>query len=172
MEYVTIIVRAVFIYFIVLFAIRLCKKREWLNIVVVFMIAQLGVVFLIYVEKPLLLFLLPTLTLLLIHILYIWLIKKEEEMIERIQKSHSQQEVFQKIIEKERTSSSERATLPAVLIIDGKIQFQTLQVLKKTEFWLRKQLKQLGYRNIKAISYCSFKDGGTFYIEETSQDYS
>ncbi|GAE30415.1 YetF domain-containing protein [Halalkalibacter hemicellulosilyticus] len=172
MDYLTIIVRAVFIYFIVLFAIRLCQKREWLNIVVVFMIAQLGVVFLIYVEKPLLLFLLPTLTLLLIHLLYMWLVKKEEEMVERFQDNGEKQQLLQQMIENSHSMNEDVRRRTVILIIDGQIQFQSLQDLKKTEFWLRKQLKQLGYRSVKAISYCSLKDEGTFYIEESSQDYS
>ncbi|MFA9458842.1 YetF domain-containing protein [Halalkalibacter sp. AB-rgal2] len=172
MDYLTIIVRAVFIYFIVLFAIRLCQKREWLNIVVVFMIAQLGVVFLIYVEKPLLLFLLPTLTLLLIHLLYMWLVKKEEEMVERFQDNGEKQQLLQQMIESSHSMKEDVRRRTVVLIIDGQIQFQSLQDLKKTEFWLRKQLKQLGFRSVKDISYCSLKDEGTFYIEESSQDYS
>ncbi|MBM7660689.1 uncharacterized membrane protein YcaP (DUF421 family) [Bacillus mesophilus] len=57
-----------------------------------------------------------------------------------------------------------RSTLHLPLIIDGSVQENHLKILDKTNFWLRQQLRDLGYRNIKEISYCSY-DNGVFYID-------
>jgi uncharacterized membrane protein YcaP (DUF421 family) len=57
-----------------------------------------------------------------------------------------------------------RSTLHLPLIVDGTIQEHHLKILDKTNLWLRQQLRELGYRNIKDISFCSF-DNGTFYID-------
>jgi uncharacterized membrane protein YcaP (DUF421 family) len=60
--------------------------------------------------------------------------------------------------------NKKRSTLHLPLIVDGAIQEHHLKILDKTNFWLRQQLRELGYRNIKDISFCSF-DNGTFYID-------
>ncbi|WP_335869236.1 DUF421 domain-containing protein [Bacillus sp. 2205SS5-2] len=65
--------------------------------------------------------------------------------------------VFQKKEEDEKS-----ITLP--LILDGIIQESHLATIERTSFWLRKELKERGFTNIKAISFCSFQ-GGEFYIE-------
>jgi uncharacterized membrane protein YcaP (DUF421 family) len=53
-------------------------------------------------------------------------------------------------------------TLP--LIIDGKVQTDHLNHVNKTELWLRRNLKQRGYPDVKKISFCSFQNG-EFYID-------
>lgn len=53
-------------------------------------------------------------------------------------------------------------TIP--LIIDGEIQESNLSRVNKTNFWLRQELRNQGYRDYKKISFCSF-DNGRFYID-------
>jgi uncharacterized membrane protein YcaP (DUF421 family) len=53
-------------------------------------------------------------------------------------------------------------TIP--LILDGEIQENNLSRVNKTNFWLRQELRNQGYRDYKIISFCSF-DNGKFYID-------
>ncbi|KLV22349.1 DUF421 domain-containing protein [Niallia circulans] len=64
------------------------------------------------------------------------------------------------VFEKEENKSS--ITIP--LIMDGIIQESNLERIGKTNLWLRQQLKDKGYVNIKNISFCSYQDG-EFYID-------
>ncbi|HWJ77000.1 MAG TPA: DUF421 domain-containing protein [Niallia sp.] len=64
------------------------------------------------------------------------------------------------VFEKEKNASS--ITLP--LIMDGVIQESNLERIGKTNLWLRQNLKEKGYPNIKEISFCSYQDG-EFYID-------
>jgi uncharacterized membrane protein YcaP (DUF421 family) len=51
-------------------------------------------------------------------------------------------------------------TIP--LIIDGAIEEENLQRINKTNFWLRQELKKLGYRDVRKISFCSYENGKFF----------
>lgn len=51
-------------------------------------------------------------------------------------------------------------TIP--LIIDGSIEEENLRRINKTNFWLRQELKKLGYRDVKKISFCSYENGKFF----------
>ncbi|KAB7667305.1 DUF421 domain-containing protein [Bacillus sp. B1-b2] len=64
------------------------------------------------------------------------------------------------VFEKEKGSSS--ITIP--LIMDGIVQESNLVTIGKTNLWLRQNLKERGYENIKDISFCSYQDGD-FYID-------
>ncbi|MDZ5470847.1 DUF421 domain-containing protein (plasmid) [Bacillus sp. 31A1R] len=64
------------------------------------------------------------------------------------------------IIEKEDQKSG--ITIP--LIIDGEIQEENLAWINKNNLWLRQQLRDLGYKEIKDISFCSYQDG-KFFID-------
>ncbi|HET7658083.1 MAG TPA: DUF421 domain-containing protein [Bacillales bacterium] len=55
--------------------------------------------------------------------------------------------------------------IPHPLILDGQIQGQHLERINQTEFWLRQQLRQLGFKDIKDISYCEWQPDGTFFID-------
>lgn len=68
------------------------------------------------------------------------------------------------VFEKEKDKSS--ITIP--LIMDGIIQESNLATIGKTNLWLRQQLKEKGYTNIKKISFCSYQDG-EFYIDLIDQ---
>jgi uncharacterized membrane protein YcaP (DUF421 family) len=51
-------------------------------------------------------------------------------------------------------------TIP--LIIDGTIEEENLLRINKTNFWLRQELKKLGYRDVRKISFCSYENGKFF----------
>ncbi|ADU29761.1 DUF421 domain-containing protein [Evansella cellulosilytica] len=55
--------------------------------------------------------------------------------------------------------------LPLPLILDGKIKHDHLKQLGKNQFWLRQQLKNLGFKDIKKISFCSLKEDDSFYVD-------
>jgi len=57
-------------------------------------------------------------------------------------------------------------TLP--LIMDGEIIEENLQKINQTNFWLRQQLRQKGYNNLKEISFCSYQDG-EFFIDKKDE---
>jgi uncharacterized membrane protein YcaP (DUF421 family) len=66
------------------------------------------------------------------------------------------------VFEKEKGEGEGDLTLP--LIIDGKVQSDHLSNINKTELWLRQNLKERGYLDVKKISFCSFQNG-QFYID-------
>lgn len=57
-------------------------------------------------------------------------------------------------------------TLP--LIMDGVIQDEHLQSMNKTNLWLRQKLRELGYKDVKKISYCTYQNG-QFFIDITDE---
>lgn len=71
------------------------------------------------------------------------------------------------VITKDKQKEKRDASLimPLPLILDGKIQEENLQKINKTPLWLRQQLRKLGYRDIKQISYCSFDEYNTFFVD-------
>ncbi|HET7628344.1 MAG TPA: DUF421 domain-containing protein [Bacillales bacterium] len=62
-------------------------------------------------------------------------------------------------------SPEQDVDLPMPLILDGEVQEQNLQRLRKTPLWLRQQLRDLGYKDVKAISYCSMQRDGSLFID-------
>lgn len=59
--------------------------------------------------------------------------------------------------------------IPLPLILDGKVQNQSLDRIQQTPLWLRQQLRALGYKDIKKISYCEMNPDGTFYVDEKDE---
>lgn len=59
--------------------------------------------------------------------------------------------------------------IPLPLILDGKVQTQSLGRINQTPLWLRQQMRMLGYKDIKQISYCEMKPDGTFYVDEKDE---
>lgn len=51
-------------------------------------------------------------------------------------------------------------TLP--LIVDGELQQKHLQMIDQSEAWLYEKLRGLGYNDVEAISYCTFRNGEFF----------
>lgn len=64
----------------------------------------------------------------------------------------------------EKHSNNKEGGLAIPLILDGYIQEENLRKISKTNFWLRQQLREKGYKDIKKISYCSYYNG-EFYID-------
>lgn len=59
--------------------------------------------------------------------------------------------------------------IPLPLILDGKVQNQSLERIKQTPLWLRQQMRALGFKDIKNISYCEINPDGTFYVDEKDE---
>jgi uncharacterized membrane protein YcaP (DUF421 family) len=68
------------------------------------------------------------------------------------------------VIEKMNNSNGEpkEGDITIPLIIDGAVEEENLQRINKTNFWLRQELKKLGYRDIRQISFCSYENGKFF----------
>jgi uncharacterized membrane protein YcaP (DUF421 family) len=68
------------------------------------------------------------------------------------------------VIEKQMSSNGDPKdgdiTIP--VIIDGAIEEDNLKRINKTNLWLRQELKKLGYKDIKKISFCSYENGKFF----------
>lgn len=61
--------------------------------------------------------------------------------------------------------SSEKGHFPLPLILDGKIQEENVYTIEKTPLWLRQELRKVGFRDIKNISYCILDNNGTFFVD-------
>ncbi|MFK3938525.1 YetF domain-containing protein [Alkalihalobacillus sp. NPDC078783] len=55
--------------------------------------------------------------------------------------------------------------VPMPVIMDGQIQHAQLKQIDQNEFWLRKQIRDHGFKDIKRISYCSVRGDQLFYID-------
>ncbi|MCT2537990.1 DUF421 domain-containing protein [Aquibacillus koreensis] len=51
------------------------------------------------------------------------------------------------------------------LILDGKIQKESLIKINQSELWLEEELKKRGYMSIKSISFCSLDSNEQWYID-------
>ena len=67
--------------------------------------------------------------------------------------------------EKQYPNYAEKVHLPLPLVLDGKVQEDHLERIGKTPLWLRQELRKLGYKDLKKISYCSLKDNQTFFVD-------
>ncbi|MRG88251.1 DUF421 domain-containing protein [Salinibacillus xinjiangensis] len=54
------------------------------------------------------------------------------------------------------------------LIADGKVQYQVLKRMGKSEEWLEGQLRHMGYEDTKSISYCSMNKDGSLHVDESN----
>jgi uncharacterized membrane protein YcaP (DUF421 family) len=216
-EYMTIVARTLFLYFLILIIFRLMGKREigelsHLDLVVFIMIGEMAVVSIENTEDPLLYSVFPMIILMLLQIslAYISLKNKrvrdlldgkpsviisngqiDEEAMRKqrynfddllmhlrdkniknvsdvefaILETSGKLSVFEKKDQQEKqkeTSNSYGSIYP--LILDGEVQEQNLAMLNKTNFWLRQQLRNFGYKDLKKISFCSYENG-TFFID-------
>ena len=51
------------------------------------------------------------------------------------------------------------------LVMDGDIQRDSLEKIKKSEAWLRAKLKQKGYPDVKQVSFCSIDQSGNWFVD-------
>jgi uncharacterized membrane protein YcaP (DUF421 family) len=216
-EYLVIVMRTLFLYFLILIIFRLMGKREIgelsiLDLVVSIMIAEMAVVAIENTNDPLVHTIIPMVLLMFIQIALAFLSLKSQsirEMIDgkptviinngkidenamRKQRYNFDDLLLQlrekniknvadvefailetsgklSVFEKPKAESKKKPpTLNLPLIKDGVIQEEHLAIINKTNLWLRQQLRERGYRDIKKISYCSY-DNGTFYIDEKDE---
>ncbi|OZM57832.1 hypothetical protein CIB95_05590 [Lottiidibacillus patelloidae] len=76
------------------------------------------------------------------------------------------------VIEKNKGNNKQRKNvlypqlrLPLAIILDGKVQEDHLGKINKSEFWLRQELRKLGFKEIKKISFCTIDENGTFFVD-------
>ncbi|WP_227937825.1 DUF421 domain-containing protein [Alkalihalobacillus deserti] len=212
MDYMTIMLRTIFIYFIILFVLRFMGKREIgqlsvLDFVVSIMIAELAVVSIENIDVPMMYSIIPIVILSTIQIALALISLKNNHLRKLIDGKPSVLINEGKIDEKEmrrqrynfddllvqlrqnkisKISDVEFAILepsgklsviekqegeyqqpmmPLPLILDGKVQDEHLSQINQTPLWLRQQMRKLGYRDIKKISYCALKDRDTFFVD-------
>lgn len=94
-------------------------------------------------------------------------IKKLSDVEFAILEPNGKLSVFEK---KEEGQAGDRdLKMPLPLILDGKVQNQELERIHKTPLWLRQELRKLGYKDVKKISYCALQNDGSFYIDEKDE---
>jgi uncharacterized membrane protein YcaP (DUF421 family) len=55
------------------------------------------------------------------------------------------------------------------LILDGKVLEDNLEKMDKTPLWLRQKLKEVGFKDVKAISFCTLNKDGSLYIDQKNE---
>ncbi|WP_019909072.1 DUF421 domain-containing protein [Paenibacillus sp. HW567] len=55
--------------------------------------------------------------------------------------------------------------LPIPLIMDGKVQDENLEMIGKTRFWLRTQIRQKGVSDFRDVFLCSIDHNGKIYVD-------
>ncbi|RXI99926.1 DUF421 domain-containing protein [Anaerobacillus alkaliphilus] len=218
MDYSTIILRTVLIYFIILLILRFMGKREIgqlsvLDFVVSIMIAELAVISIENIKVPMMNTIVPILVLSIIQITLAWVSLKSENLRKMIdgkpsvlisrgkideEEMRKQRYNFDDLLvqlrqsnirsvsdvefailepsgklsviektaqEKEDPDYASKVNLPLPLILDGKVKDEHLEEIGKTSLWLRQELRKLGYKDLKKISYCSLNDNQTFFVD-------
>ncbi|MCA1063536.1 DUF421 domain-containing protein [Rossellomorea sp. AcN35-11] len=213
-ESLIIIIRTLFLYFLIIFIFRIMGKREIgelsiLDLVVFIMIAEMAVLAIEQPEDPIIHTILPMGVIVVIQIIFAWFslrsksfrelldgkpsviihngkiddkaMKKQRYNYDDLLLQLREKDIFNvadvefailepsgklSVLEKDKEEISQSLTLP--LILDGQVQTTHLDMIGKTAFWLRKELRERGFHNIKEIGFCSFQNG-QFYIDEKDQ---
>ncbi len=69
------------------------------------------------------------------------------------------------VIEKAKEPQQKGPNMPLPLILDGKVQEEHLTKINKTPLWLRQEMRKIGYRDIKKISYCAIREDQSFFVD-------
>ncbi|MCD7032952.1 DUF421 domain-containing protein [Metabacillus sp. GX 13764] len=207
--YLSIILRTVLLYFLIIVIFRLMGKREIgelsvLDLVVFIMIAEMAVTAIENTGEPVMHTVLPMLLLLGIQISLALISLKSQKVRHWIdgkptiiinhgkvddkamkQQRYNFDDLLMQLREKDinkisdveyailepsgklsviKKSKTKREDLQLPFIVDGIIQHENLKNLNKTEFWLRKQLKKHGHKNLRDISLCTYGNG-VFYVD-------
>ncbi|MGM0853275.1 MAG: DUF421 domain-containing protein [Bacillota bacterium] len=211
-EYFLIIIRTLFLYFLIIFIFRIMGKREIgelsiLDLVVFIMIAEMAVMAIEQPKDPIIHTLLPMGVIVMIQIVFAWfslrskpfrelldgkpsviihngiiddkVMKKQRYNYDDLLLQLREKDIFNladvefailepsgklSVLKKDdEEQASQSLTLP--LILDGQVQTTHLDMIGKTVFWLRKEMRDRGFKNIQEISFCSFQNG-QFYIDE------
>ncbi|WP_078552663.1 DUF421 domain-containing protein [Bacillus alkalicellulosilyticus] len=210
MDYGTIVLRTIFIYFIILFVLRFMGKREIgqlsvLDFVVSIMIAELAVVSIENIRVPMLNTIVPIVVLSIIQIIFAFISLKSERLRKLVDGKPSvlinQGKIDEGEMRKQRynfddlmiqlrqnkvsklsdvefailepsgklsvieKNDDENTVLPLPLILDGKVKEDHLKEIGQTSLWLRQELRKLGYRDVKKISYCAYQGDNTFFVD-------
>jgi uncharacterized membrane protein YcaP (DUF421 family) len=211
-EYLTIIIRTIYFYVLILIIFRLMGKREIgelsiLDLVVFIMIGELAIVAIDDTKKSIIHSTVPMIILMLIQISLASLSLKSKRFRDLvdgkptiiINRGKIDEEAMRKqrynfddlltqlrekdirsiadvefailessgslsVIEKLSNSNGkpQEGDITIPLIIDGNIEEENLTRINKTNLWLRQELKKLGYRDVRKISFCSFENGKFF----------
>lgn len=211
-QYISIILRTIFFYLLILAIFRLMGKREIgelsiLDLVVFIMIGEMAIVAIDNPDRKLLLTVIPMILLMIIQIAMATLSLKskrfrdivdgkptiiinrgkiDEEAMRKqrynfddlltqlrekdirsigdvefaILESSGSLSVIEKLNNSDGKPQEGDITIP--LIIDGNIEEENLKRINKTNLWLRQELKKMGYRDVRKISFCSFENGKFF----------
>jgi uncharacterized membrane protein YcaP (DUF421 family) len=75
------------------------------------------------------------------------------------------------VIRKDEENDQDLPTIQTILplILDGKIIEDNLEKLDKTPLWLRQQLKTVGFKDVKKISFCTLNKDGSLYIDQKNE---
>ncbi|GGC92693.1 UPF0702 transmembrane protein YrbG [Thalassobacillus devorans] len=73
------------------------------------------------------------------------------------------------VLQKDENSSDHSTGYSAILIADGKFQFDSLKRVKKNKSWLLNELKKRGYESEESISICSIDEQGELFIDEKNE---
>ncbi len=154
MEYFMIALRTIFISIIMFAILRKKGKRDvrslpLFDVIVFIMIAEIAVNG-ILTDEPLLV---PLISIGILLIVQFWFTRFYKKF-DRVPSVFKQKN--------ERVPEHQH---PIPLIIDGKIQEEQLKRINQTPLWIRQQMRKLGYRDIKSISYCALKSPYTFFVE-------
>ncbi|KAA9007731.1 DUF421 domain-containing protein [Paenibacillus spiritus] len=57
--------------------------------------------------------------------------------------------------------------LPIPLIMDGKVEDDNLELIGKTRFWLRRQIRQKGAQDFRDVFLCSIDHKGHLYVDHS-----
>ncbi|WP_368505480.1 DUF421 domain-containing protein [Alkalihalophilus sp. As8PL] len=213
MDFVTIILRTVLVYVIILLVLRLMGKREIgqlsvLDFVVSIMIAELAVISIDNFQAPMIHSLIPIFVLSIIQITFAVISLKSEKLRDlldgepsvlikegKIDEHEMRKQRYNfddllvqlrqnkigklsdvefailepsgklSVIEKSKDADKKGSNLPLPLILDGKVQEEHLKKIDKTPLWLRQEMRKIGYRDIKKISYCALRDDQSFFVD-------
>ncbi|MDV2685911.1 DUF421 domain-containing protein [Alkalihalophilus lindianensis] len=213
MDFVTIILRTVLVYVIILLVLRLMGKREIgqlsvLDFVVSIMIAELAVISIDNFQAPMIHSLIPIFVLSIIQITFAVISLKSEKLRDlldgepsvlikegKIDEHEMRKQRYNfddllvqlrqnkigklsdvefailepsgklSVIEKSKDADKKGSNLPLPLILDGKVQEEHLKKIEKTPLWLRQEMRKIGYRDIKKISYCALRDDQSFFVD-------
>lgn len=62
------------------------------------------------------------------------------------------------------------ASLPLPLIMDGKVQDENLEKIKKTRFWLKNQIQAKGANEFKEVFFCTIDHKGQLFVDAQPHD--
>ncbi|RXT14750.1 YetF domain-containing protein [Ammoniphilus sp. CFH 90114] len=173
MDLAILLIRTIVLYFFLMLAIQLLfrrKKTSLADLLVAFMVAQFIVLAVDKPGKPLLALLLPTLFLLVLHMLFKPMFTRyhrneDKNRISSIPFKPQTADVEMGVLD-EVPVSKPMGPLPLPLILDGKVLDHNLEQLGKTRFWLKNEVQRYGVQRFKEVAYCSMDRYGHMFLDK------